>query len=560
MARFWKIAVSLFSVLFVSQFKVTPTQAAETVVLRFGPLTESISLAELQNMGERGELPKDFKIYTKRLSPEQRRLFVGALRTKMPMNVVAVSKLLNTRIGTTILKDINKVIHRKDRAGVQAIRAGVVLGTIRPEGFSILNFIAAYPSKRLEIDLLQAFKVAKNLNLSFWRTQQFMVAISAQLVSKNPQLSFPFDPSQKGSAEVKLLELEFTDQTRNRNIPVDIYSSTEINTDKPLIVFSHGLGSVRTELTYLAKHLASHGYVVAALEHPGSNEDNTNSAIEGKNRIVQPQEFLERPRDISFVLDELAKLNKQSINQQSINQQPNQALTKNPLQGKLATNKVMVVGYSFGGGTALAIAGGELQLEKLKQRCQNNLAILSLGEGIQCVAQELPKNRYQLRDERVKSIIALNPISSLIFGDTGLSKIKIPTLVLAASADKTTPALTEQIASFTKIPTPKWLLGIVGGTHLSIKDPSTTLDQEGKPNTALSGGEVVGEQASDIRKYLQAIALAFASQLTPEAESYKPFLTSDYAYFASTKAFPFRLITEIPPHAKGIIKDFVEKK
>ena len=52
----------------------------------------------------------------------------------------------------------------------------------------------------------------------------------------------------------------------------------------------------------------------------------------------------------------------------------------------------MVVGYSFGGSTALALAGGELQLERLKQRCKKNLAILSLGEAMQCIAQlpEIP--------------------------------------------------------------------------------------------------------------------------------------------------------------------------
>ncbi len=565
MARLWKIAVSLLSILSISQFKVTPVQAAEKVVLRFGPFTESISLTELQSIANQGEVPKNFKIYTKKLSSEEGRLFVEALKTKIPINVVAASKLLNTRIGTTILKDLNAVIRRKDEAGVQAIRAGVVLGATAPEGFSILNFIAAYPSKRLEIDLLQAFKFTQNLNLAFWRTQEFMIAISPRLKAKNPRLSFPFDPSQKGSTKIKLLQLEFTDQKRNRRILVDIHKGTKVDTEKPLIVFSHGLGSVRTELKYLAKYLASHGYVVAALEHPGSNEANTNSAIQGQNRIVQPEEFLERPRDISFVLDELAKLNKRPINQQLINKQLNnkqlnRTVNQNLLQSQFATNKVMVLGYSFGGGTALAIAGGELQLEKLKERCQDKLTTLSLGEGIQCVAQELPKNRYQLRDERVKSVIALNPISSLMFGDTGLSKIKVPTLVLAASADKTTPALTEQIASFTKIPTPKWLVGILGGTHLSLKDPSTTMDQDGKPSTALSGGEVVGEQAKDIRDYFQAIALAFASQLTPEAELYKIFLTSDYAHFASTKAFPFRLITEIPSDAKGIINKILDKE
>ncbi|MHC5719680.1 MAG: alpha/beta hydrolase family protein, partial [Nostoc sp.] len=164
------------------------------------------------------------------------------------------------------------------------------------------------------------------------------------------------------------------------------------------------------------------------------------------------------------------------------------------------------------------------------------------GEVMQCIAQELPENSYQLRDSRIKQAIALNPTTSLMFGETGLTKVQVPTLVLASSADKTTPALTEQIVGFEKILSPKWLVGIVGGTHLSVKDPSTTLDQIGQPNTPISGGEVVGEQAADVRKYVKAIALAFAAQMTPEAKNYAIFLTSDYAQFASTAAFPFRLI------------------
>ncbi|QLE40217.1 alpha/beta hydrolase [Nostoc sp. C052] len=527
--------------------------AADTVIVRLGLFTESISLTELQKAAKTGELPESLQPYTKELSEQQRRFFLGALGMNIPMNIVTVDKLVNSRIGTTILNDFATALARKDKAGVQALRAGLVLGSAAPQGLSILSFIAAYPSKRLEIDLPQAFLVAGSLNTAFWRTQQFMLAltrsglssdIALQLDSKTPQIAFPFDPSQPGSAQVKILNFSLNDQKRDRQIPVDIYWSTAATPDKPVIVLSHGFASVRTDLRYLAEHLASHGYVVAALEHPGSNQANTDLAFQGKTRVMKPQEFLDRPQDISFVLDELEKLN-QTAN--------------HPLQGKLATNKAMIIGYSFGGGTALALAGAELQLEHLKQRCQKNLAVLSLGEDMQCIAQELPENSYQLRDARIKQAIAFDPTTSLIFGETGLTKIQVPTLVLAGSADKTTPALTEQIVGFNKIPSPKWLVGIVGGTHLSVKDPSTTLDQIGQPNTPISGGEVVGEQAADVRKYVKAIALAFAAQMTPEAKNYAVFLTSDYAQFASTAAFPFRLITEIPPNAMAIVKEFVDK-
>lgn len=519
----------------------TSAQAAETIVVRIGLLEESISLAELQKAADTGVVPPSLKPFTQRLSEQQRRFFLGGLKMAVPINVVSINRLLNTQLGTTILNDVSTAIVRKDKAGVQALRAGFVLGSTAPQGLSVLSFIAAYPSKYLTINLPQALIVAGGLNTSFWRTQQFMLAIAPRLDPRQPQMAFSFDPSQEGSAQVQELNLKLNDPLRVRSIPVDVYWSTAATLEKPVIVLSHGLGSIRTDLRYLAEHLASHGYIVAALEHPGSNAINANSAILGKNSILKPQEFLERPRDVSFVLDELEKLN-QTAN--------------NPLQGKLATNKAMVIGYSFGGATALSLAGAELQLGGLKQRCQNKINVLSLGEGIQCVAQGLPENSYQLRDARIKQAIALSPTTSLLFGETGLTKVEVPTLVLASSADKTTPALTEQIIGFAKIPSPKWLVGVLGGTHLSVKDPSTTLDQKGKLSTPFSGGEVVGDQATDVRKLVNVVALAFAAQMTPEASKYAVFLTPDYAQFASTQAFPFRLVTEIPPDAMELINEF----
>ncbi len=535
----WFCAIAIAQILGTT----TSAKAAETVVVRFGPFAESFAVADLQKAAETGEFPRDIALFTNKLPEEQRRSLLGALRMKIPLNVVTISRLLNTQIGTAILNDLATAVVRKDQAGVQALRAGFVLGSTSPEGLSILSFIKSYPSQRLEINLPQSFRVASNLNSGFWLTQQFMLAIAPQLNPITSQISFPFDPSAPGVNQYEVLGLQLNDQKRNRKIPVDVYWSNASTTEKPVIVFSHGFGSVRTDMRYLAQHLASHGYIVAALEHPGSNETNTNLAIKNNTKLIQPQEFLDRPKDISFVLDELEKLNQTSTS---------------PLQGKVSSNNAMVIGYSFGGGTALAIAGAELELEELKQRCKKNVTGFSFGETLQCVAQELPANKYQLRDPRIKRAIALSPTSSLMFGKNGLRQVQVPTLVWAASADKTLPALPEQVIGFTKIPSPKWLVGVLGGTHLSVKDPSTTMDQAQKPNTALFGGEVVGEQAADIRKYLQAIALAFAAQMTPEAEKYEVFLTPDYAQFASTQAFPIRLVTRIPTQAMLVVRQYIK--
>ncbi|MBW4495503.1 MAG: alpha/beta hydrolase [Oscillatoria princeps RMCB-10] len=521
-----------------------PAQAAETVVIRFGPLAESISVADLRTVADTGTVPDALDGYARRLSSQQRSAVLGALRVKVPLGVVTVSKLLNTRIGTAILSDLAAVTPRRDTAGVQALRAALVLGAKAPEGLSVLNFIEAYPSQRLNIDLGKAFEVMGNLNTSFWQTQRFMAAIAPQLAPQKPALTLPFDPSKPGPAEVRVLTLTLNDSQRQRTIPVDIYWSAAATSAKPVAVFSHGMGSVRSDMRYLAEHLASHGYVAVALEHPGSNQTQVDLAAAGKGPGIQPQEFLERPKDISFVLDELEKLNK----------------TAGPLQGKLAADRVMAVGYSMGGGTVLSAAGGELQLAGLKQRCQRNLVALSLGEGLQCVAGGLPEDRYRLGDPRIKSAVALNPTTSLLFGETGLSQVRVPVLMVAGSADKTTPAIAEQIAGFAKLPSPKWLAGVIGGTHLSVKDPSTTGDQARRASTALTGGEVVGEQAADIRNYVKATVLAMAAQMTSDAAQYGIFLTPEYAQYASTPAFPVRLATEIPSQTQAALKAFIQSQ
>ena len=508
----------------------TSARAADTVVIRYGSLEESVSLEELKKSIETGKLPDSLGTYTKRMTEEQRRFLVEGLKIRIPINVVTLDRLINTQIGTTILSDISTAITRRDQAGLQAMRSGLILGANSPQGLSVLSFIAAYPSKQLGINLPQAITVARSMNSAFIRTQRFMFGLSPQVNPKDIKVASSLDPTQAGSAQVQTIKLNFNDQKRQRQIPLDVYSSTAATANKPLIVFSHGFGSVRTDLRYLAEHLASHGYVVAALEHPGSNETSSKVVSKGKNRLVEPQEFLDRPRDISFILDELETLN-QTAN--------------NPLQGKLATNNVMVVGYSFGGGTALALAGGELQIENLKQRCQQNSAKTNLSQGLQCVAQALPEKTYQLRDNRIKQAIALNPTTSLMFGETGLTKVQIPTLILSSSADKITPPLTEQVIGFAKIPSPKWLVGVVGGSHLSVIDPKITPYQQGK--LPILNKEVTGKQAQDVRKFLKGITLAMAAQLTPEASQYAPFLTSDYAQISSTRLFPLRIVRELSP-------------
>ncbi|QOV22799.1 alpha/beta hydrolase [Anabaenopsis elenkinii CCIBt3563] len=528
-----KITINIFLLITIMStyllLRIKPVKAAENVILRYGILEESISVEDLQKIAKTGIVPRQYQVYTQKFPPQEQQKFLEILRKKIPVNFVSLSRLLYTPVGSTILQDFSKLTFRKDEAGMQALRTALVHGSKTSEGLSVISFIQNYPSQNLVINVAEVPRVFGSFNLSYQQSNEFIQAITPQLAAKPTELNLPFDPGEVGTGKVQVINLpRLKDEQRQRLVPVDIYWSNAAISAKPVVILSHGYSSDRTDMRYIAEHLASHGYVVAALEHIGSNQDYRIHPIQGGLALLmKPQEFLERPKDISFILDQLAEFNQQE---------------GHPLQGKLTTNKAMVIGHSFGGGTAMSIAGGELQVDFLRERCAQFLdTTVNFGEGLQCVAKTLPQDRYRLGDPRIKQAIALNPTTSLMFGETGLENIQIPTLILASSADQVTPALTEQIISFSKISAPKWLIGIMGATHGSIKDPISTANREEQ-----GGVEVVGEQAADLHRYIKVITLAFAAQMTPQGEEYKIFLTPEYAQYASTQGFPIRLVTEIP--------------
>jgi predicted dienelactone hydrolase len=549
--QWMKIAIAVFLLSGIS-----PANATETLILRYRNLQETIEVDELEDFAEDGELPPNLDRIVRQLAPTQRDRLLGTLQTRLDIDADQIREFLDTETGQQLLQEIASLAGKDNPLQLFFLRIALIRAAQNAD-LSVTRLLKAYPEAEIELDLEKALRQAQRFNTAFWQTQAFIVAIAPQIAQSPPSLDIPFDPTQPGNAPIQTLDLEFYDEARSRQIPVKLYLSPAASDQKPLILFSHGLFSVNTELRYLAEHLASHGYVVAVPEHPGSNETHLRNFLgnlEGplldsatvftpanllrilpqlaEGKLLEPEEHLNRPRDLSFVLNQLSQLN----------------ITSPQLRGQLGTERVLVLGYSLGGSTALAIAGAQMQLETLKRVCpERNLLASNLGIEAQCIAKDLPETRYQLRDPRIQAAIALSPTTSLLFGETGLSQIQVPTLITAASADKTTPALSEQLVSFLKVRDPKWFVGIIGGTHLSVKDPSATQDQAGQPDTIYSGGEIVGVSATEVRNYLKAISLAMAAQLTNEADQYAIFLTPEYAEFASTPRLDFRLVRQLPP-------------
>lgn len=134
------------------------------------------------------------------------------------------------------------------------------------------------------------------------------------------------------------------DEDRGREIPVKLYTPDDADSDpdaaRPLVLFSHGLGGSVEGATYLCAALAERGYVVAAVQHPGSDESVWRDAapserLDTLKRAASVANALERPRDVSFALDEL--------------------LADADL--RIDAGRIGMMGHSFGANTTMLLAG-----------------------------------------------------------------------------------------------------------------------------------------------------------------------------------------------------------
>lgn len=503
-----------------------PAFAAERLTLRLGPFEQSVAVDDLEKFAQTGDLPANLKRYNAVLTPQVRQVLLKHLQIDPNMAEKFINDLLRSADGGRLLGRIAQVL---PNSSVEQLQAALFLAARQANGLSVLSFLRAYPEENVTVDASSALGMALEFNTSYWQSLAVSPILKQELkVADATAFHASFEPDSPGPHYVQEQTLILQDQKRDRTIPVDIYWADK--TEGPLIVLSHGFGSDRKFLIYLARHLASYGFTVASLEHPGSNFSWLNGASIGGNLddLLPGSEFIDRPKDVTFMLDQLTIINQQD----------------GALAGKLNTEQVSVIGHSLGGYTALALAGGELNLKELRQYCKNNSPIgRSPADWFQCAAADLPGDKVQMRDPRVAQVIALNAVTGHLFGKNGLSQVTIPALILTGTEDAITPSLDHHLRAFAQLGGRKYLVAAIGGTHLSVTDRANL-------NAALARStlvkEHIGKEADALRQLIRGVSLAFVKQLTPEAKIYQPFLTPAYAQSLSTPSMELRLGKELP--------------
>jgi len=200
--------------------------------------------------------------------------------------------------------------------------------------------------------------------------------------------------------ELSPLDLEFTDSTRQRQLPLRVYlpakTTDQAATPQPVVLFSHGLGGSRQGSTFLGQHWAKRGYIAVFLQHPGSDEEvwRNTRLNQRRNALVQAangQQLNARKSDVASVLDQLEKWN----------QQP-----EHPLAGRMDLTRVGMSGHSFGARTTQQVSG------------------------------ENPWGRAQTSDKRLRAAIVMSPsVPATGSPDRVFRNVTLPWLLMTGTND-----------------------------------------------------------------------------------------------------------------------------
>lgn len=199
----------------------------------------------------------------------------------------------------------------------------------------------------------------------------------------------------------------------------------------PTVVVSHGTGGSGGEMRWLAQPLAEAGFRTVAVDHHGNN------CVDG----YEPEGFLflwERPRDVTFVLDALAR--------------------EAPL------GPVGVAGFSLGGYTAAALAGARVDTGVGEALLRGDIPMPDIPEFpdvLDALRRKLPEDRLRaaladagsdVSDPRVRAAFQVAPSDGGRMTRESLAGVNVPFEIRWGGADTIAPFATDARPYLDRIP------------------------------------------------------------------------------------------------------------
>ena len=497
--------VNLLSTIAIWLGIATPVLGADTIHFSWGALDFPISVEGVETFADQGEITPDLKLFLSPLSQKQRDKLRQFLRSRYRVNPVVVSRLGYTTVGTELLTSLGEIVQTSTgQNGLYAIRSAVILSAMNPEGITPIDLLKQLPVE-MKVDLGKLLQIQKQIATLGQETKK-LIGDNWDIVPNEERSVAKIETRELGRLSVSQKSIFLTDNRPDwqnnpqkilkRKIHFDLYLPETSSNSVPIIVVSNGLGAKRDRFTYLGEYLASHGFAVIVPDHPGSDRQRQKEFYQGLySENFSATEFIDRPLDISFILDALQQKSGWGLDE------------------KLDFNNVGIFGYSFGGATALTLAGGEIDRNRLINECASSEKLLNISLLYQCRALELPNVSLKLQDERVKGIYLFVPFSSILFNQDSMSRIKVPILWSASDQDLITPLLLEQLPAFKQLETEnKYAIIFQKLPHTFVTRPE---------NDTVS----VAKLKEITRSYHRTLSLAFFGWHLQQNSSYQPYLT-----------------------------------
>lgn len=496
--------------------------AAEKIDFYYGLIEFPIKIEDLKLFADKGQITKQLAFYLNFLEDDKKEEFKKVLKLKYPVNPVIVYRMSRTSVGEKLAKRLGDIIQIPEEInGFYGIRGALIKAATDSKGVSIVSFLENFPTD-IRIDIQKLLTIINEIEQSKSDTKQLI----NQIKQESEKITFNNDFSQTnlstlGEFEFKKETLNLFDSNRNRTLTTDFYLPLKPKkfNSTPIIVISNGVGSKRERFTEMAEHLASYGFAVINPEHPGSNRQRQKDFIKGLYREnFDATDFIDRPLDITYILDYLEKINQ----------------TK--LENQLNTKEVGIFGYSFGGPTALALAGAQINFTKLQQDCNKPLDLLNISLLYQCRALEVKDKNQSLKDTRIKAAFLFVPFSNSIFGKEKLSQISLPIMWQIVPQDFLTSVQKEQLPAFN---------GLSGNDkYLVISEnlPHSFITLDDKQS---SSKETLLEITNN---YQNVLSLVFFQTYIAHNQDYLPYLSSKYFNYISKNPYNLYLLA---PSAKS---------
>jgi predicted dienelactone hydrolase len=254
----------------------------------------------------------------------------------------------------------------------------------------------------------------------------------------------------------------------------------------PLILLSHGTGGSALQFAWLGPVLAAHGFLVAAVNHPGNNATEQYTAAGFAL-------WWERAKDVSTVLDRM--------------------LADPQFGPRIDSKRVGAAGFSLGGYTMMELAGATTNLVSFRNGCATPMNLCDgppefpdlparLQEAMKSDARiqtSVEHSSDSYREPRIRAVFAVAPAIAVALNPKSVSQISIPVELVVGSKDPIAPPAENA----------QWLAKLIPGAKLAILPGAshyTFLDDCTEAGRAKLPQSCATEPAAERRRYHEQVA------------------------------------------------------